>query len=274
MIPSFDPLLFLLFPLLGAVAGFLAGLFGIGGGVLLVPLFLFVFPRIGFPADTLVHTALGTSLAIILPTAISATFGHRKRGNVDWHIVAWLALASIGGAALGSSLASLVSGAALKGCFGAMLVAIGLKFFLLHPHLPPIETEARPIGRLLLVGFVGGFFSSFFGIGGGVVTVPLMVILLRLPIHLAVGCSSAMIVVSAASAALGYVFHGWGRPDLAPYAMGYVCVPVAALTSLATIPGARFGVRIASALPQGKMVKAFASLMILLGGRMVILYLF
>lgn len=270
---TFDPLLLLLFPLLGALAGFLAGLFGIGGGVLLVPLFLFVFPRIGFPDDTLVHTALGTSLAIILPTAVSATLGHRKRGNVDWAIVGWLALASIGGAAVGSSLASLVSGATLKGCFGLMLVAVGLKFFLLHPHLPPIEEGRRPPALLLMVGFAGGFFSSFFGIGGGVVTVPLMVILLRLPIHVAVGCSSAMIVISAASAALGYVFHGWGRPDLAPYAMGYVCVPVAALTSLTTIPSARLGVRVASRLPQDKMVKAFACLMILLGSRLVILNL-
>ncbi|MEJ2202461.1 MAG: sulfite exporter TauE/SafE family protein [Desulfuromonadaceae bacterium] len=104
------PQIILLFVLLGSLAGLLAGLLGIGGGIILVPMFLWVFKHAGFSPDITVHAAFGTSLCIIIPTAISSTLGHRKRGNVDWHHVMRLALGGIFGALLGAALAAQLSG--------------------------------------------------------------------------------------------------------------------------------------------------------------------
>jgi len=249
----------------GACAGFLAGLLGIGGGVILVPLFLWLFPLAHFPASLIVHTAFGTSLAIIVPTSLSSTLAHRKRGNVDWHMVGFLALGGAIGAMTGSTAAALLPGAKLKASFGVMQIIISLKLLFFHPRLPP-ERPDRPQNKyLMLIGIAGGFFSAFFGVGGGVVAVPLMLIALQLPIHLAVGNSSALIVVSSLAATLSYVWHGLQQPETAPFSLGYVNILVAALVSPVTIFCARVGVRLATRTSQEKLVKAFAVLMMVVG---------
>jgi hypothetical protein len=255
----------LLFVLVGSLAGFLAGLLGIGGGIILVPLFLWAFRAAGFAPEIIVHAAFGTSLAIIIPTAVSSAVGHRKRGNVDWHQVLRMAGGSVAGVAAGSSLAAGLSGDVLKGLFGLMQIATGARMFLHRPHLPPEEPGFHPLGRLLLCGFVVGAFSSFFGIGGGVVAVPLMVILLRQPIHLAVGNSSGLMVISALFGTASYVLHGWGLPQLPAFSLGYVNLLVAALIAPLTIVFARLGVRVAARLPHAKLVRGFAVFLIATG---------
>ncbi|NJC88630.1 MAG: sulfite exporter TauE/SafE family protein, partial [Desulfuromonas sp.] len=104
------PTILLMFALVGALAGLLAGLFGIGGGLILIPMFLWAFKLAGFAPQIIVHLAFGTSLAIIIPTAVSSALGHRKRGNVDWHLVLRMACGSVVGVADGSSLAAGLSG--------------------------------------------------------------------------------------------------------------------------------------------------------------------
>ncbi len=249
----------------GAFAGFLAGLLGIGGGVILVPLFLWLFPLAGFPDPVIVHTAFGTSLAIIIPTSFSSTLGHRKRGNVDWHMVSYLALGGVLGALLGSSAAAVISGGYLKALFGCLQIIIALKLLFFHPHLPPERPDQPPSRQLLIVGLVGGFFSAFFGIGGGVVAVPLMLILLQLPIHLAVGNSSALIVCSSFAATIGYILHGLQQPEQAEFSLGYVNVVVATIVAPLSIICARLGVKLASRTSQEKLVKAFAVLLAFVG---------
>lgn len=259
-----------LFVVLGALAGFLAGLFGIGGGVILVPLFLWAFALAGFPAELIVHIAFGTSLAIIIPTSFSAALGHRKRGNVKSRQVMPLVIGSLVGASWGAWLASGLPGDVLKALFGLMQVGVGLKMFLFRPHLPPEEQGRLPVWKLLVVGFVGGSFSAFFGIGGGVVTVPLLVIALRLPIHLAVGNSSALIVVSSMGATLSYVFLGRHIPELPAFCFGYVNVLVAFLVAPFSMLFARLGVRLASRTRNDKLMKIFSVFLILIGLRMFI----
>lgn len=265
----FTPTLLFLTISLSAFAGLLAGLLGIGGGVILVPLFLWLFDLAGFPPEVIVHTAFGTSLCIIVPTAISSTMGHRRRGNVAWHQVFYLVTGGALGAIIGSSLASLLTGNVLLVAFGGMQILVGLKLLFFHPYLPP--EEPIPPGRypLLAVGLAGGAFSAFFGVGGGVIAVPLMLIVLRLPIHLAVGNSSALIVVSAFFGALSYVLHGLEEAVTVPFSIGYVNLLVAAVVAPVTIVCARLGVRLASRISQDKMVKVFASLLILIGLKLV-----
>ena len=253
----------------GAFAGFLAGLLGIGGGVILVPLFLWLFPLAGFPEQLIVHTAFGTSLAIIVPTSISSTFGHRKRGNVDWHMVGFLALGGTLGALLGSTAAAKMPGENLKAIFGLLQIVIALKLLFFHPHLPPERSDQPANIHLLLVGLAGGFFSAFFGIGGGVVAVPLMLLVLQLPIRLAVGNSSALIVVSSFAATLSYIFFGLQQPLATPFSLGYVNLLVAAVVAPLTMVCARIGVRFATKISQERLVKVFSLLLIVIGAKIL-----
>lgn len=256
---------------MGAFAGFLAGLLGIGGGVILVPLFLWLFPLAGFPADIIVHSAFGTSLAIILPTAISSALGHRKRGNVDWAMVLFLVIGGFFGSLAGSSAAAVIPGEKLKICFGLMQVLVSLKLlFYKTPYLPPEDRAFATKRSLLIVGLIGGFFSAFFGIGGGVIAVPLMLIFLHLPIHLAVGNSSALIVVSSLSAVICYIFYGLGQPTLPPFSLGYVNFLVAFLVAPLTILCARIGVKMASRTSQTKLIKIFAVLLLCIGFKILL----
>lgn len=259
----------LLFIALGSLAGFLAGLLGIGGGIILVPLFLWTFDAAGFAPEILVHTAFGTSLAVIIPTALSSTFGHRKRGNVEWHQVFYLCLGGFFGALSGAWLASLLSGDWLKGLFGIMQIAVALQMIIFHPRLPPECDRAMSKWPLAAVGFAGGVFSAFFGVGGGVIAVPLMVIVLCFPIHLAVGNSSALIVVSSLSGTLSYMYHGWGSTLLPAFSIGYVNLLVFILVAPFSIGMARLGVRVATRTSHDRLVKVFAGLLVLVGVRMI-----
>lgn len=253
----------------GAFAGFLAGLLGIGGGVILVPLFLWLFPLAGFPEQLVVHTAFGTSLAIIIPTSFSSTLGHRKRGNVDWHIVKHLAIGGILGALLGSTAAAYVPGQQLKIVFGCLQIIIAFKLLFFHPHLPPERSDQPPKKQALLVGLAGGMFSAFFGVGGGIIAVPLMLIVMQLPIHLAVGNSSALIVVSSLAGTIGYVYHGLQQPVTAPLSLGYVNVLVAMVVAPVSMVCARLGVKLATRTSQKHLIKVFAVLLVLIGVRIL-----
>jgi len=258
-----------LFVILGSLAGFLAGLLGIGGGIILVPLFLWVFEAAGFSPEVLVHVALGTSLAVITPTAMSSTFGHRKRGNVQWHQVVALCLGGAIGAYSGAWMASLLSGVWLKGLFGSMQLLVALQMVIFSPRLPPEYTGTVSPVSLVAVGFAGGLFSAFFGVGGGVIAVPLMVIVLGFPIHLAVGNSSALIVISSLAGALSYMYHGWNEALLPSYSLGFVNLLVFCLVAPFTIITARFGVRVASRTAHDRLIKSFAVLLVCVGLRMI-----
>lgn len=260
-----SPQIILLSLLTGSFAGFLAGLLGIGGGVILVPLFLWLFPIAGFPPDLIVHTAFGTSLAIILPTAVSSTLGHRQRGNVDWYMVVFLVLGGVVGSLLGSSAAAVLPGEKLKMYFGLMQIAISLKLLFYKTYVPTEKQQQPKRTALVLVGFVGGFFSAFFGIGGGVIAVPLLLIVLHLPIRLAVGNSSALIVFSSFSAVICYIWYGMQNPVSTPFSLGYVNILVTLLVAPLTMIFARIGVKFAAATSQTKLVKIFAVMLMFVG---------
>lgn len=266
----FDPTVLALFVILGSLAGFLAGLLGIGGGIILVPLFLWAFPVAGFSESVVVHAAFATSLAIIVLTALSSTLGHRRRGNVEWHQVYRLCLGGLAGSIIGASVAAGLSGEWLKGFFGVMQIAVGAQMIYRPRYLPPERSEPVPFHHLVLVGLAGGSFSAFFGVGGGVIAVPLMVIALRMPIHLAVGNSSALIVASAFFGALSYTVYGWNHPDLAPFSLGYVNVLVAFVVAPFAMVNARLGVRVAARLHHDKLLKIFAVVLILVGIRTIV----
>ncbi len=260
----------LMFALFGSVAGFLAGLLGIGGGVILVPLFLWAFPLAGFSDATIVHVAIGTSLAIIFPTTVSSTLGHFRNGHVNPTQVLYISIGAVVGALCGATIASFVDGSVLKGLFGLMQIGVAIKLLLPAEtiHLEP-ERSIPPL-HLGMVGLSAGMFSAFFGVGGGVIAVPMMLFMLHIPIHLAVGNSSAMIAVSSVVGALSYVAHGWAVKDLPAWSFGYVNLLVVAIVAPFAIVSARFAARLAGRFERDKLIRIFALLLIVVGSRLLL----
>lgn len=264
----------LMLPVLGLCAGFFAGLLGIGGGIIMVPLFLVLFKYFAYPPELIVHAAFGTSLAIIIPTSVTSTISHRKHGNVDWTQVGPLAAGGVGGAFLGGTLAAQIPGVWLKGCYGLMLLLVGGSMFLKTSYLPPERSTPVPLRQLLLVGVVTGAFSAFFGGGGGIVAVPMMVFFLQLPAQLAVGNSSALVVVSALAGTASYILHGLDQTGLPAYSLGYVNQIIAALVAPFAMIGARFGVKIADRVSHDRLINIFAILLLLIGARVLFVTFF
>ena len=258
----------LVFAIFGCSAGFAAGLLGIGGGVILVPLFLWGFDLAGIDQQLLVHAAFATSLAVIIPTAISNTHGHNKRGNVQLDQVVYLAGGAIVGAVVGVWGATLLSGAVLKMAFGVMQISVAAK--MISGAVNSSNTEPQDnISLLLFTGFVGGAFSSFFGIGGGVVAVPLMVLLLRFPIHLAVGNSSALIVVSSLFGTCAYIYTGWAIVPHDNGFLGFVFLPAVAMVVPFSLVGSKLGVHFSGRVEQAELMRLFAALLVVIGLRII-----
>lgn len=261
--------IYLLLPLLGLCAGFFAGLLGIGGGIILVPLFLVFFKYLSYAPEVIVHAAFGTSLAIIIPTAVISTISHRQHGNVAWTQVGPMAVGGVGGAFFGGALAALIPGLWLKGCYGLMLLVVGGSMFVKTSYIPPERSTPVPLPQLLLVGSVTGAFSAFFGGGGGIVAVPLMVFFLQLPAQLAVGNSSALVVISALAGTASYILHGLDETGLPAYSLGYVNQVVALVVAPFAMLGARFGVKIAGRVAHDRLINIFAILLLLIGTRVL-----
>lgn len=258
----------LVFAVLGACAGGVAGLLGIGGGVILVPLFMWSFNLAGLDPHILVHCAFATSLAVIIPTAVSNTIGHNRQGNVEGEYVIYLAIGAICGAFIGAWAASLLKGEVLKLAFGIMQLAVAAKMISGAVKAPPGEIREQKI-LLLITGLVGGAYSAFFGVGGGVIAVPLMVLLLRFPMRLAVGNSTALIVVSSFFGTCAYIYSGWDCTAINDGFLGFVFLPAVAMVVPFSLIGARFGVHFAGRFSHTKLVWLFSMLLVFIGLRVI-----
>lgn len=252
----------------GVCAGGAAGLLGIGGGVILVPLFMWSFDLAGINHDILVHSAFATSLAIIIPTAISNTLGHLKQSNVRGKHVICLAAGATIGAFFGSWVASLLKGDVLQLAFGVMQIAVALKMIIGSMKTPGGKLREQKL-LLLFTGLIGGAYSSFFGVGGGVVAVPLMVLCLRFPMHLAVGNSTALIVASSFFGTCSYIYAGWDITALNDGFLGFVFLPAVAMVVPFSLIGSRIGVHFAGRCSHVKLVWSFAALLFFIGSRVI-----
>lgn len=239
----------------GIFAGLIAGLFGIGGGVVIVPTLYHVFGALGVPDESRMHAAVATSLATIVVTSLRSAAAHRKRGAVDAEVVRTWAPWIVLGALVGSLVARLVSGAALTGLFGvgALFMAARMAFWKDQKIADELPTGAARAGLATAMGFS----SSWMGIGGGVFGVMMMTLCGR-SIHQAVGTAAAFGAAIGAPAALGFIVAGIGVDGLAPWSLGYVNLPgFAAIATLTTIM-APLGARLAHGLSQTLLKRLFA----------------
>ncbi|MDG1581240.1 sulfite exporter TauE/SafE family protein [Pseudomonas sp. GOM6] len=253
---------FLLYLLLGAAAGVLAGLFGVGGGIIIVPVLVFSFTAQGIDPAVLTHLAVGTSLATIVFTSINSVLEHQRKGAVLWPIFAWMTLGILLGAGLGSLTAAAINGPLLQKIIGVFAIVIAIQMGL---ELKPRASRAVP-GRLGLTAAGGliGWASAIFGIGGGSLTVPFLT-WRSVSMQQAVATSSACGLPIAVASALSFMVIGWQEPGLPSWSVGFVYLPAMAGIAITSMFFARFGARLAHKLSPRLLKRLFALLLLVVG---------
>lgn len=254
----------LLYLLLGAAAGLLAGLLGVGGGLVIVAVLVWLLPTQGIPVAQLMHVALATSLASIVLTGISSARAHHRRGSVIWRGVSWLVPGLLLGGVLGAAFATTLPGTVLRAGVAAfcLLAALQMAFGRTRNVVDGAEIGTAPLLSLAGVGI--GAVSALVGIGGGSLTVPLLVWLGAAPVR-AVGTSSACGVAIGLSSAIGYSQLGPPPGVLPPGSYGYVYLPAAIGIAAASILMAPLGTRLAHRIGGVGLRRVFAVFLLAAG---------
>lgn len=261
-----------LLPLLGILAasgllsGFVAGLLGVGGGIVTVPVLEYSLRFAGVPEEYRMHVAVATSLAAIIPTAISSSRSHHARGAVDWELAKRWSLPMVLAALAGSLAASHAPLAVLAGVFGVTTWLIAAKMLLPLDHLRLAAQVPRGVGGRLLAALIGGV-SAVMGIGGGTLAVPTLT-LCGYPIHRAVGTASFFGLLISVPGTLGYLL---ARPgiDLPWLTVGFVSVAGLAVIGPGAMLTATLGARAAHALSRRRLAQAFGAFLLIVGSRML-----
>ncbi|KIH77318.1 Uncharacterized membrane protein YfcA [Geoalkalibacter ferrihydriticus] len=251
----------------GAFAGVLAGLLGVGGGIVIVPLLTFVFTAQGLVEGYILHIALGTSLASIMFTSISSFRAHHARGAVDWAVVRTISLGILTGTFLGSWVAAQFSSRFLAGFFVLFTYTVATQMLFNARPKPSRTLPGR--GGMFGVGNIIGGISSWVGIGGGSLSVPFLA-WCNVPIHRAVGTSAAIGFPIAVAGAAGYILNGLWVDGLPAETLGFVHLPALLGIALASVCTAPLGARLAHSLPVGRLKKIFAIFLIIMGTRLLL----
>lgn len=251
---------FILFALLGIFAGLVAGMFGIGGGIITVPVLVACFISYGFNDSIIIHLAVGTSLACIFFTGLSSAYTHNKKGAIDFLLFRQVALGIIFGAFFGAIFAIQINGHLLKVIIGTfvLLVAIQISF-----NLNLFAKKNNESNAPYFVGTGIGFFSSVLGIGGGIFSAPYFKSS-GLSMTSSVGTSAACGVPIAFFGALGYILLGFANQQLPKLTLGYIYLPALLGITITSIIAARYGAIIAHYLSENILKKLMVSLMLLI----------
>jgi uncharacterized membrane protein YfcA len=261
-----EPQWILMFLVLGSFVGFMAGLLGIGGGGILVPILTTMFLSHGIELDNVVHLALGTSMASMVITTFSSCRSHHAKGGVLWKAVKGMVLGIIIGTFLATFLASHLSSLFLGIFFALFMAFISIQMFLNKKPKPSRELSGN--AGLFAAGSGIGAISALVSIGGGSLTVPYLV-WQNIEIKKAIGTSAAIGLPIAIAGTLGYLINGWDFSSPDEYIFGYVYLPAVVLISITSFVTAPYGVKMAHRLPVGLLKKIFAVLLVILSIRML-----
>ena len=258
----------LIFLLTGAFAGLLAGLFGIGGGMVMVPILAFLLPARGVDPAIVMQVAVATSMAVISASSISSTFSHHKKQGVRWDLLRPYAPGLMLGAVAGAYTAHLLPGDVLKKVVGvgALLTALQL-FFGSEPK--SATTSPPKAAELGLAGLVIGWLPSLIGIGGGSLTAPYLS-LRGTPMRQAVGTAAAGGIPIAWAGTAGFIAAGWGHAGIPAPSLGYVSLSGFAGLAFASVLAAPWGARLAHGLPQHTLRRAFAVMLLVVAVTMLV----
>jgi uncharacterized membrane protein YfcA len=252
--------------MVGSIAGLISGLFGLGGGAIIVPLLIFSFAARGMPQELITHLAIGTSLATIIFTALSSIYTHHQKQAIRWDIVKTLVPGILLGGVLGGLFAISLDGVLLQLLFGGFLILVALQLLLYTP-----QVGGRALPNLLGMGASGsciGGVSAVFGIGGGTLTVPLLTFF-GVKIHQAVGTAAACGLPIALAATLAYGTATTDVASLPSGSIGFVFLPALLGIIVASLPCARLGALLAHRVNAQKLRKGFAWVTMGLGVRFI-----
>jgi len=252
----------------GAGIGFLSGLLGVGGGFIMVPVLYWLMTSIGIDPTISIRVSLGTSLAVILPTALSGAYGHYRKKCVLLRPAAYLSVMGILGAIIGGTIASNIPGDILTFLFGISAILVALRM-LLAKNSQSCGKQKDGIFYYTSGGLFAGLMSGLLGVGGGFIIVPFMTLVMKYDIHKAIGTSTAVIVFTAIGGIISYIFNGVGVNGLPPYSFGYVNMLQFVLLAAASIPMAQFGVKAAHSLPSKHLNYIFIAMLVYVGLKMI-----
>jgi len=250
----------------GVVAGVLAGLLGIGGGLVIVPVLIYTLTLQRVEHEMIMHMALATSMASIIFTSISSFMSHHRRGAVRWDIVKKITPGILIGTFLGSCVASAMPTLWLKTVFVVFLYTMAWQ--MLANKKPKASRNLPGMAGISAVGGVIGVVSSLVGIGGGSLSVPFM-LWCNVVVHHAIGTSAAIGLPIAVAGTIGYVWNGWGVANLPQYSFGYVYLPACLGIVACSMLTAPFGVWLAHRLPVDTLKRVFAVLLLILATKML-----
>ncbi|HEY7886257.1 MAG TPA: sulfite exporter TauE/SafE family protein [Cellvibrionaceae bacterium] len=251
---------------LGAITGVFAGLLGIGGGGIMVPVLVLLFAAQGVEQTVLVHLALGTSMAAIVPTALASTLAHHRRGGVNWQAARSLTPGVLLGTFVATFIAASLANKPLAIFFAVFMTIMAAYMMWGRPPRPE-----RMLPRFTGMTFVGtgiGAVSALVAIGGGSLTVPFLV-WCNTPVARAIGTSASVGLPIAAAGAIGYAINGWGDVALPPHALGFVLWPAVLLMASMSFFTAPLGAYLAHRLPVLTLKRLFALVMVLLAIKML-----
>lgn len=254
----------IIFLAIGALAGFAAGLFGVGGGTIIVPLLFIVFTQMDYNPDVIMHLALGTSLATIIVTSISSLMAHHKNGAVIWSVFKNLAPPMAIGCFAGAGIAGWLSGLHLQLIVGIFLIWVAYTMFVGAKKLIDPTKTLPPKGQQVIAGSVIGVASAIFGIGGGSITVPYLT-RYGVVMQKAVGTSAACGLPIAIAGALGFMIFGLKNEINVPNAIGFIHIYAFIGISVMSFFTAKLGAKAAHALSPAMLKKCFAVLLVIVG---------
>ncbi len=258
----------------GAVAGFTAGLFGIGGGAIMVPVLYYTFSALGYPADVLMHMSVATSASVIVVTSLRSAHGHHQKGAVDWKLIwpghlllSWGLWIGVGALLVSAFLAPRISGTQLTLIFGSILSLLALQFIFGRPEWQLRDDIPGGAAPSVIGSGLGGL-CALLGIGFGSIGVTLMILFGR-RIHQAIGTAAAIGFFIGLPAAIGYMVSGQGVPGRPPLSIGYVNLLGFSLMALATLIVVPFGVKAAHKLNQDRLKMVFGVFLLVVALNMV-----
>ena len=251
----------------GILVGILAGLFGIGGGAIIVPVLYEVFRVLGVPEDVRIQLCIGTSLAIIIPTTLRSYLEHKKKGAVIAEVVRLWALPAVVGVVIGSVIAAFAPAPVFKIAFVVFTAFIGTKMLFIRDRWN-LGTELPGRTPLTIYGFITGLFSSLVGVSGGAISNAVLT-LYGQPMQRAVATSAGIGVPITIAGTIGYVLAGWRRmSELPPLSVGFVSLIGFVLMAPVSSYMTRYGVRLAHWLPKRKLEIAFGIFVYIVGLRL------
>lgn len=264
-----EPILIVVLLAAGVIVGLGQGLLGVGGAFIMVPVMVTVFGHLGWDTDLAVKTAFGTSLLVIFPAAVATTVAHQRMKAVRWKAAVVMGVAGAAGSLLGATLTTrVIGGEIMKIAFGAVVILVSIRLL----TAKPVESREPPRESSILwvtFGFLVGMFSGLLGAGGGILLVPVMVVVLKFRMHQAVATSAAVMVFTSGAGALGYFINGLHVSGLHGGSLGYFSLTAWLCLAPTSIAMTQAGTWVAHRLSARVLRAVFVIVMIVVGLRML-----